>query len=452
LVGREDIAIETRDLSIGYDGKWVLENVNLRIHYGEAVLFIGCNGSGKTTLIRALSTLIPHLYKGSIRGYVRVCGYDPVEEPLKVLKCIGYMGHEPESQILSTDVSTELKLSLLLAGVRDREKMEKRIRESLALVNAVDILGKSTVELSGGETAKLVLAANLVRKPRILLLDEPTAFLDSDSIRVFMETLRILRAYGYTVIIATHRLKQYIGLADRIFLFKDGAVHEVSRESIEYGRIASGESDRVYPVQKAVKPSVRAVDVWFKYPRIERWVLKDINMVLDRNGLVLLMGRNGSGKTTLLKLLSGLYRPVKGKIVVKSRPLYIPQDPRIFFTYENLYMELRARGIDPGSKVIDYMGLRRHLYTPVHRLSYGQMRKASLVIGLLGDYNPIYLDEPSAGIDHESLYELILILRSISRSRCLVIASHDEELIANIGGQAIAKYVLENGSLGVLNA
>jgi len=450
LANKNNAIIEARNLYIGYDGsEWVLENINLKIYAGETILFIGKNGAGKTTLIRAFSTLIPYLYHGIIRGEIKVCGYNPLTDPLNVLKCIGYVGHEPEAQILTTDVDTELEFSLSLAGIQDKEEIKKRVRDSLRLVNASNIAGKSTIELSGGETAKLVLASNIVKKPKILLLDEPTAFLDNESTKIFLETLRILKSHGYTLVIATHRLKQYIDLADRVFLFKNKRIYEIPKKSILYPVKPLKNVNVEYMNVKELKPLIIASNAWFRYPRIRRWILKNINIVFKTNGIIIIKGPNGSGKTTLLKMLSGLYKPVKGKVLIKSKPIYIPQDPRIFFTYENLNMELKSRGINPNNKVLDAMDLRKYLHTPIHKLSYGLMRKASLVIGLLGGYNPLYLDEPTAGIDSDSLHELLSILRVLKRSRCLVIASHDEEMITLLERDTIMRYYLRDGSLGV---
>ncbi len=453
MADKSSVIIEARNLYVGYDkGEWILENINLKIHTGETILFIGKNGTGKTTLIRAFSTLIPYLYHGLIRGKLKVCGYNPLTDPINVLKCIGYVGHEPEAQILTTDVDTELEFSLSLAGIQSREEIEKRIRDSLKLVNANNIIGKSTIELSGGETAKLVLASNIVKKPKILLLDEPTAFLDNESTKVFLETLRILKSYKYTLIIATHRFKQYIDLADRILLFKDKKVYEVPKKNLLYSITPQKSiSEKIIHV-KVSEPLIVAYDAWFRYPRIRRWILKSINISFKKNGIIIIEGPNGSGKTTLLKLLSGLYKPIKGKVLIKSKPIYLPQDPRIFFTYENLYMELKARGINPSNKILDTMGLRKYLHTPIHKLSYGLMRKASLIIGLLGGYNPLYLDEPTAGIDSDSLQELLSILRVLKRNRCLVIASHDEEMITRLEQDVIIRYYLRDGSLGVEHA
>ncbi len=453
MADKNNVIIEARNLYVGYDkSEWVLENINLKIHTGETIVFIGKNGTGKTTLMRAFSTLIPYLYHGFIRGELKVCGYNPLTDPINVLKCIGYVGHEPEAQILTTDVDTELKFSLSLAGIQGKEEIERRIRDSLKLVNASNIIGKSTIELSGGETAKLVLASNIVKKPKILLLDEPTAFLDNESTKVFLETLRILKSYEYTLIIATHRLKQYIDLADRILLFKDKRVYEVPKKNLLYStKPQKSVSEKIIHV-KVSEPLIVAYDAWFRYPRIRKWILKSINISFKKNGIIIIEGPNGSGKTTLLKLLSGLYKPIKGKVLIKSKPIYLPQDPRTFFTYENLYMELKARGINPSNKVLDTMGLRKYLHTPIHKLSYGLMRKASLIIGLLGEYNPLYLDEPTAGIDSDSLQELLSILRVLKRNRCLVIASHDEEMITRLEQDVIIRYYLRDGSLGVEHA
>ncbi len=442
-------AVEINGLKVSYeDDKWVLRDVNLSINEGEVVVIVGRNGSGKTTLLRTIASLIPHLYKAHVEGSVKIYGISPLDNPEEIIRLVGYIGHELDSQILTYSVESELSLAAVLAGARDRGNIKNTIREVLRTVSAENIICKNTYELSGGEQAKLVIATNIIKKPRLLLLDEPTAFLDYESTIVFLDILRKLKHSNYTILIATHRLDLYRGIADRILVIEEGTVR--AYEEISWSQPSIEKIEKKHKSIGKTSVIISAERLSFRYPRTSSYVLKDINMELRGKGLYIIVGRNGSGKTTLFKLLSGIYTPTSGRIKLEGKPLYIPQDPRLFFTYENLYRELVSKGIDINDKLLNRLGLASYLKVPIHKLSYGTLRKSAVSVGLLGPYNPIFLDEPTAGVDVESVIELLNIVSNAIYRKCIVIATHDQRIVDALSNLNPITYKLEDGLLRVV--
>ncbi len=450
-----DKAIQLHNLTIRYEksSENVLENINLIINHGETILLLGPNGSGKTTLLRLFSTLIPYVYPAEINGYIRVLGIDPLKKPEEVIKQVGYIGHDPESQILTPFVKEEIGLAHVLKGVRDPIEIQNGIYNSLKLVNALNIIDKSTVELSGGETTKTVIAFNLAKKPRILLLDEPTAFLDKASTIVFKETLMKLKKEKYTIVIATHKPELYIDIADKIYLIENKKLKLIEKkivlETISYTYYKKNsfpflEKQSIYNNDEE-STLIYAHNIWFKYPRTRNFVIRSVNLIIKKSRKYAIMGPNGSGKTTLLKILVKHYKPVKGIVKVKGRPIYIPQDPRIFFTHSTIRDELEyMKSLDEKAyNILNRLRLTNYLDKPIYSLSYGLLRKAAIAIGILGGYEPILLDEPTAGLDKDSVYELINIVNTTNAA--MIITTHDELFISSINN--VEKYVLDNGVL-----
>ncbi len=442
-----DNVVYVDNLWVRYDeSEWILKNISMSIKRGETVLVVGRNGSGKTTLLRTLSTQIPHLYHGEVKGSINVLGYNPVREPGKIVSRIGYVGHDLESQILTPFVYEEVGLPLVLHSLRKTSIIMEKIYKALELVNGEDLVYRDTFRLSSGDTAKTVIASNIVREPEILFLDEPTAFLDKVSRRVLVSTLMSLRDKGVTLVIATHNPWLYMDFIDKVYLIEDGVVSKVNRVYDRLNRSVYSRNMSKPTYRSRGSVVVKTRDAWFKYPRSKDYVLKSIDVSFKDNSVYVIIGLNGSGKTTLLKMLSGIYKPSRGRVEVYGKPIYIPQDPRIFFTYETLYKEIAVRK-DRISRedwlIIEKMGLREYMDYPIARLSYGCLRKSAILVALLHNYNPILIDEPTAGVDRESMVELAGIVKSTRK--CVVIATHDDYFIDMVNPSRI--YWLEDGCL-----
>jgi len=218
--------VETRDLSRDYvmPGGVVhaVRDVSLRIGRGQLVAIRGRSGSGKTTLLSMLGAL-----ERPTRGSVTVDG--TVVSELPESKLIGFRRRKVGfifqtfglMPILSAAENVEVPLRLLGAEPRERDR---RVRRLLELVGLGGRLNHRPHELSGGEQQRVAIARSLASQPDLLLADEPTGQLDSQTGRGVMELLQeLVRSEGVTAIVATHDA-QLIDLADRVVELRDGRV------------------------------------------------------------------------------------------------------------------------------------------------------------------------------------------------------------------------------------
>jgi energy-coupling factor transport system ATP-binding protein len=202
-----------------------LRDVSLTLAPGEFALLAGRSACGKTTLLRAACGLVPHFHGGEIEGNVQVAGLDAIASgPGELAAAVGYVAQDPETQIVSTTVAAEIELPLEMRG--DPQASRARAVEEVALALAIPHLLKRTVDtLSGGELQRVALAAALVTRPRLVLLDEPTSQLDPVAGDELIWLLRRLNEeWGVTILLAEHRLERCLAAADRVIAMDSGSV------------------------------------------------------------------------------------------------------------------------------------------------------------------------------------------------------------------------------------
>ena len=210
---------------MGANGALVLRDVSLTLAPGEFVVLAGRSASGKTTLLRAACGLVPHFHGGEIEGSVEVAGIDAIAAgPGELASVVGYVAQDPETQIVSTTVAAEIALPLEMRG--DAPASRARAVEEVALALAIPQLLDRTVDtLSGGELQRVALAAALVTRPRLVLLDEPTSQLDPVAGDELIWLLRRLNEeWGVSILLAEHRLERCLAAADRVIAMGSGAV------------------------------------------------------------------------------------------------------------------------------------------------------------------------------------------------------------------------------------
>ncbi|MET7134976.1 ATP-binding cassette domain-containing protein [Cellulosimicrobium sp. MI9406] len=165
-------------VTVGHDGTRVLDDLTLTVPAGTGLLVLGPSGCGKSTLLRALVGVVPHTLPGSVTGDLRVTGVDPRDTtPAALAARVGLVQQRPGDQLCLARVDDELRFALENRAA-DPRTMDARAATALAAVGADHLHDRPTHALSGGEAQRVALAAALVADPELVVLDEPTAFLD----------------------------------------------------------------------------------------------------------------------------------------------------------------------------------------------------------------------------------------------------------------------------------
>jgi len=201
----------------------VIEDISFSLPAGKLMLIAGPSGCGKSTLLKCLNGLIPHSYKGTMSGEIRLHGRSIKGQSLRDLALqVGTMLQDPDKQILGSTVEQEIAFGLENLGT-PRAEMHQRISDVLNQLKLEHYLGQPTFALSGGERQQIAAAGILVMQPSIFLFDEPFANLDSRAVDELEGLIKGLLAKGSTVIIVEHRVEEALRLKpDKVLLMRDG--------------------------------------------------------------------------------------------------------------------------------------------------------------------------------------------------------------------------------------
>ena len=219
--------IETKGLTYTYPGapKPSITNISMKVEKGEFVLITGPSGCGKTTLCRTFNGLIPQFYQGDLKGEIIISGLNAAKHPTyEMAKHVGLVFQNPENQLFALSVEKDVAFGLENLGL-PRDEMRKRVDWALNLTGIYDLRERSPYEMSGGQQQRVAIAAVLAMQPKIIVLDEPTSFLDPLSAEKIFEVIHELnRELGLTVILVEHRLDLTARYASHIIIMDEGKV------------------------------------------------------------------------------------------------------------------------------------------------------------------------------------------------------------------------------------
>jgi energy-coupling factor transporter ATP-binding protein EcfA2 len=219
--------IETKSLTYTYPGatKPSISDVSIKVEKGEFVLITGPSGCGKTTLCRTFNGLIPQFYQGELKGEITVAGLDAAKHPTyEMARHVGLVFQNPENQLFALSVEKDVAFGLENLGY-PRDEMRKRVDWALNLTGISDLCDRSPHEMSGGQQQRVAIAAVLAMQPEIIVLDEPTSFLDPLSAQKIFDVIHELNQnLGLTVILVEHRLDLTAKYANHIVIMDQGKV------------------------------------------------------------------------------------------------------------------------------------------------------------------------------------------------------------------------------------
>ena len=504
-----DAVIDFERFSYRYPGAAApsLRDVDLHVSDGEFVVLAGRSAAGKSTLLRAACGLVPHFHGGEAAGSAAVCGLDlRLNAPAALHGAVGLVAQDPETQVVAATVRGELELPLEIAGEPAASRARAVEEASLAL-GIAHLLGRSTQTLSGGELQRVALAAALVGRPRVVLLDEPTSQLDPVAGDELIGLLRRLNEeWGTTIVLAEHRLERCLAAADRVVAMAEGrvafdgepagyldwALDSDAALATPLARLFDGAGMRPAPVsvkearaRLAALPATSSADrlriaastpASRNHPgggrgggdalRAKRlWValdhgdgshdvIRELSLRVEPGEVVALMGRNGAGKSTLLRAVAGLVEPRLGKAEAPGGWALVPQTPGDLLVRERVGDELPGA---EGAAALAAVGLGGAADSDPRDLSGGERQRLALAIAMAGRAEPglpglICLDEPTRGMDTARKHELADRLRVLAEAGpAVLVATHDVEFAATFAQRVVLMgegEILADGTAG----
>ena len=364
--------VEIRDLHYSYPNAraQALRGVDLTVDEGEFILLTGPSGCGKTTFCRCLNGLIPHFYHGELEGEITVTGLSTRENSTaKLAQNVGLIFQNPDNQIFALTVEKDVAFGLENLGI-PKELMLEDIDWALEKTGISHLRERGTHELSGGQKQRLSIASILAMRPKLLVLDEPTSFLDPlGAILIFKVLEALNRDHGITIILIEHRVDLASQYVDRVILVSDGRILRTGTPeevfTLEETRLTGVGIPKILELSKRLNqrglafeplplspdsfieqlernippmdvrrvkktviqdlegftgehnmsPIIRVEDVSYTYPSGVQ-ALNGVSLTIHKGEFVAIMGENGAGKTTLVKHFNGLLRPQEGRIMV----------------------------------------------------------------------------------------------------------------------------------------
>ena len=458
--------VSVRSVSKSYGGAQALRSVSLSILPGQVHGLVGANGAGKSTLIRILAGLTQPDVGEIVVDDKRVVAENPHRANELGMSFI----HQELAFVPGMTVLENIVLGLpkkTRFGVVDWGAIARDVQPIAERVGVRAPLNANAKGLSTAENWLVNIARALVRKSRLIVMDEPTAALSAAEAERLFSIIRDLRNSGVAVLYVSHRLDEILDLCQQVTVFRDGqSVAELAKptltrkalvEAIVGGAVEAPPKRATAHASQAAALSVRSLA---RAPRV-----RNVSFELRKGEVLGLGGLVGAGRTELARLIFGADRREQGSMTLADKP-YAPRSPAdavkagVGFVPE----ERRVEGLILSKSVAFNLGLanldsiifnrlmpfisgerRRTLAervireltiktagieTPVGRLSGGNQQKVVIGRWLALEPKVLILDEPTRGVDVGARAEIHHLIRNLAShgTAVLVISSDPEEL------------------------
>ncbi len=216
---QSEYLLHTQQLKKVYDGRAVVNGVDINVRPGEIVGLLGPNGAGKTTTFYMIVGMVP-----PNAGQVFFNGHDTTEEPMFQRARLG-MGYLPQEESIFRKLTVKENILAVMETLPISAKEQEERCEALMGRFGIDKLADNlAITLSGGEKRRLTIARSLVTEPSLLMLDEPFSGVDPIAVNEIQEIIRSLREAGLAILITDHNVRETLTIVDRAYLIFEGRV------------------------------------------------------------------------------------------------------------------------------------------------------------------------------------------------------------------------------------
>lgn len=428
--------LQIADYSLRDDAGFAVALPQLTLRAGRVAALFGPSGCGKTSMLLALMGLLRRP-GWRAAGQATLFGRSLAQLPAAALRELRHQ----QTAFLVQDAHTALDPLVRIgeqvtAAVGVAADAIVSMLERLGVADAAALCERFPHQVSGGQAQRVLLAIAFLRRPALVIADEPSASLDGGSYQELVERLRELVAQGSAVLMATHDHRLLRDLDAEVYALQGDAFVRASPEPTPWPERPRAEVGRV--------PLLKAAGLTVRYG--ERAVLDGVDLELRRAEIVALLGESGAGKTTLLRILAGHRRPDAGHVEAPPRRTAVQlvcQDAHGSLTpgrrLGSLLAEAKAPFFDPAAGASGVQLPEAVLGRTAAAMSGGERRRAALLRAIAVQPDALLLDEPTASLDRTAAVAVIDNLLTMQRSRALalVVATHDEGLAAAIAHRCL---------------
>jgi len=462
-----------------------LLNVNLSIEEGEIFVIMGENTAGKTTFCKLINGIAPLLTEGKMSGKVFTDGIDTGESCVSKLALkAGMVLDDPDAQIFTQTVFHEAAFALENI-LLEPDEIKSRVNMALNAVGLNGFEDRMPNTLSGGEKQRLAIAACIAMKGKILVLDEPLCRLDPDGAKeVIAVLLELRKKHNMTIVMTSHDSEVASKIADRVCILKEGKIAALDTPGNIFANNELLYQTGLQPLESKVFnfSSVRigSCGSWLKEKKIEIKNLsfkypngigiQNIDLTVEENDFIALIGKNGCGKTTLIKNIAGLLKPASGEIFINgknSRLLktydiakeigFVMQNPDtqlftdsvlndICFGLKNLRMkknEMKKR----AQFALEAVGLQNEADSFPHALNKSDRTKAVIACVLAMGAKTLIFDEIDVGNDYNGNIKIMELVKELNAQGFTIIFITHNMFLA----EGFAKRIIKMNREGIIS-
>ncbi|RZI40765.1 ATP-binding cassette domain-containing protein [Herbaspirillum sp. HC18] len=465
----EPIGVKAEGLAIAFGGVKAVNNVSFVAPPGRITSLIGPNGAGKTTVLNLLSGIyVPNA--GVIHIGRRALG----GRPAYVIARAGVARTFQKSELFNSMTVFE---NLAIARGKGRLTASQRGEAELVarLASFVGYRGdleRKVADLAHVDRRLVEIARALATSPGVLLLDEPAGGLSGESRQEIARLLREIAASGVTLILVEHDMSLVMSISDHVVVVDAGVriavgpPRDIQHDPVVKKAYLGDESSRPVAQRKAAAAlgeDLLTVDLLTAGYGAEP-VLKGVSLNVRRNEMVAVLGANGSGKSTLMAALSGLHRPVEGRIllgglelqklpahrVVAQGVVLVPEGHQVFpelSVLDNIRLGAFLHGTPEDAEIeamlVRFPSLRKRLHQRAGLLSGGEQQMLAIARGLMSRPTLLLLDEPSLGLAPKVINELFAALDKLCAEKVTILLV--DQMAALALALADRAYVIERG-------
>lgn len=457
--------LSLQNLTINFDGKSILKDINIVFKPGEVTVITGHSGTGKSSLLKAINGIIPEYNIAELKGDILFNGKSLLGKTiLERSRFISTVFQNPKTQFYCINSTDELAFQLENRNIVKDFILDK-IQYYSEVLGTKKLLNRNIFELSGGEKQLIAVTACGISENEIILFDEPSSSLDQVAIKHLYNAIVELKKRNKIIVIVEHRLFYLKDIIDKLCVIENGACKEYRKEqlhndffeqisekhnvrsfnAISKNKLSNMQYEQVkmlsYNSTSFVNQTLSCVNFKKVY---EKNIIFDFSVGFDP-GINFIIGKNGVGKSTFVNLLMGLTTGTgevfyKGE-KLKKRPknfFAIMQDVNYQLFTESVWQELSTvtKENELKDEILRIVNLFDKKEMHPSSLSGGEKQRLLLAMSMLSRKPIIIFDEPTSGLCKKQMDVLIgFINKMADQGKIIIIITHDYEFIDRCNGK-----------------